>query len=611
MRAEENSRRLSMLRWGLIPAWAKDPNIGYKLINARSETASAKPAFRGAWRHRRCLIPADGFYEWTGREATRQPWLITMKDDSLFAFAGLWERWTVPEGLNLRGSLAELAPGDSLETCTILTTAANDAIRELHDRMPVILPREHFEALARRGERRARPLSGGRDEGRARQRPRQQARERRSALHRADRAPLRRQGGGECMEGSAVHALSGSESPKPVTTSPRWLSLPARLDERKYDGPVRADTNRHVCRERELANPRDPAARAASLKASQERKREGGLALSGARMMAKALNPGISEFLVRDIVAYSATRIFHAPMSWRDENADSWSRLPDSTLEYAATITGSLTLYLESGSALGQFAKDPGLRESVEKVEKRSGDHSTFLVVEEQGPIENCTMDQGECWLGPEEGRDAVVIFKASGGAWPEFSEKTERDTVLLAAMRTMTKKDHPFELHTRSVCFLTDQGETAHPLTMEMNIAYGAPRAIATIPDGAVAAWADQIAERVKLLRRASADPAVNELLSAIRLDKARDDEFFRLWYLRLWQALRDTGEFCASAAVKTHLGSLRHQGRWIDLTGHRNAIAHWETARVDYVKVADLHRFAVEVLDYIAAVAPKGRVR
>ena len=142
VREEEGGRRLSMLRWGLIPGWAKEPNIGYKLINARTETASTKPAFRAAWRNRRCLIPADGFYEWTGRGATRQPWLIRMTDDSLFAFAGLWERWTVRDGLTLKGSLAELSPGDMVETCTILTTAANEAVAPVHDRMPVIVPPE-------------------------------------------------------------------------------------------------------------------------------------------------------------------------------------------------------------------------------------------------------------------------------------------------------------------------------------------------------------------------------------------------------------------------------------------------------------------------------------
>ena len=96
---------------------------------------------------------------------------------------------------------------------------------------------------------------------------------------------------------------------------------------------------------------------------------------------------------------------------------------------------------------------------------------------------------------------------------------------------------------------------------------------------------------------------------LSTGHIADRASDEFFRLWYLRLWQALRDTGEFCASGRLKAHLDTLRHQPRWINLTEHRHAIAHWETARVDYGKVADLHRFAVEVLDYIAAVTQTGR--
>ena len=144
VRADEEGRRLSMLRWGLIPGWAKDTHIGYKLINARAETASAKPSFRAAFRARRCLIPADGFYEWTGRGSTRQPWLIGLENDTLFAFAGLWERWKVPEGRVLTGSLAAYAPGDVVETCVILTTAANEALASLHHRMPVILSPDEF-----------------------------------------------------------------------------------------------------------------------------------------------------------------------------------------------------------------------------------------------------------------------------------------------------------------------------------------------------------------------------------------------------------------------------------------------------------------------------------
>ena len=142
VRLAHDGRRLSMLRWGLIPAWAKEPAIGYRMINARAETAHEKPSFRAAFRTRRCLIPADGFYEWTRQGKTRQPWLFALKEGGIFAFAGLWERWTVRDGLPLTGALAELAPGDTLETCTILTTQANATVAPVHDRMPAILPRE-------------------------------------------------------------------------------------------------------------------------------------------------------------------------------------------------------------------------------------------------------------------------------------------------------------------------------------------------------------------------------------------------------------------------------------------------------------------------------------
>ena len=118
----------SMLRWGLVPSWAKDPAIGSRMINARAETVAEKPSFRAAFRQRRCLVLADGFYEWQKRSGgVKQPYYIRLADDRPFAFAGLWERWRRPEG------------GD-LETCTIITTEANDALRPIHERMPVILP---------------------------------------------------------------------------------------------------------------------------------------------------------------------------------------------------------------------------------------------------------------------------------------------------------------------------------------------------------------------------------------------------------------------------------------------------------------------------------------
>lgn len=120
-------------RWGLIPSWAKDEKISYKLSNARSETAAQKPSFRAAFKKRRCLIPADGFYEWKRKEdKSKQPFYFKIKDQELFAFAGLWEQWTSPEGQQIR-------------SCTILTKAAHAEIESIHHRMPVILNPNHYQ----------------------------------------------------------------------------------------------------------------------------------------------------------------------------------------------------------------------------------------------------------------------------------------------------------------------------------------------------------------------------------------------------------------------------------------------------------------------------------
>lgn len=129
----EPVRKFGLMRWGLIPSWAKDDSIGVKAINAMAETAAEKPFFREAIRKRRCLIPADGFYEWKliGPKK-KQPYNIGLRDSGLFAFAGLWERWKNPKGMEL-------------ETCTILTTDANSLVKDVHNRMPVILRPEDYD----------------------------------------------------------------------------------------------------------------------------------------------------------------------------------------------------------------------------------------------------------------------------------------------------------------------------------------------------------------------------------------------------------------------------------------------------------------------------------
>jgi putative SOS response-associated peptidase YedK len=125
--SDENQPELAMFRWGLVPFWAKDPSIGARMINARAETVAEKPSFRNAYRKRRCLILADGFYEWRKTADGKTPYLISMADCSPFAFAGLWERWDSKDS------------DETLQTTTILTTAANDFMSQLHHRMPVVL----------------------------------------------------------------------------------------------------------------------------------------------------------------------------------------------------------------------------------------------------------------------------------------------------------------------------------------------------------------------------------------------------------------------------------------------------------------------------------------
>lgn len=129
IRAEGDQAEWALFKWGLIPGWAKDPSMGNRMINARAETVDEKPAFKAAFRSRRCLIPINGFFEWKRRDGSKQPYFIRMRDEDVFTLAGLWERWRSPAG-------------EETETCTILTTEPNDLVASLHDRMPVIVSPE-------------------------------------------------------------------------------------------------------------------------------------------------------------------------------------------------------------------------------------------------------------------------------------------------------------------------------------------------------------------------------------------------------------------------------------------------------------------------------------
>ncbi|NNJ12275.1 SOS response-associated peptidase [Chloroflexales bacterium ZM16-3] len=145
VRVGPEGRELALLRWGLVPSWAKDLAIGAKMINARSETVAEKPSFRAALRQRRCLILADGFYEWQAAPGGKQPFYFRVHAGAPFAMAGLWESWRGPDDV-------------AVQTCTILTTRANPLLAPLHDRMPVILPPDEYRLWLDPDMREAGPL---------------------------------------------------------------------------------------------------------------------------------------------------------------------------------------------------------------------------------------------------------------------------------------------------------------------------------------------------------------------------------------------------------------------------------------------------------------------
>jgi putative SOS response-associated peptidase YedK len=132
IKPEDTQRQFQMLHWGLIPSWAKDAKMGARLINARAETVTEKPSFRAAFRKRRCLVLGDGFYEWQQQEKKKQPYYFRLNDGQPFAFAGLWEHW-------------QASDGEVIESCTLLTTEANQLMQTIHDRMPVILQPKDYD----------------------------------------------------------------------------------------------------------------------------------------------------------------------------------------------------------------------------------------------------------------------------------------------------------------------------------------------------------------------------------------------------------------------------------------------------------------------------------
>ena len=275
----------------------------------------------------------------------------------------------------------------------------------------------------------------------------------------------------------------------------------------------------------------------------------------------------------------------------------------------SAILTHELAKYLNEISDQDQYRSSPGLRERVASLDRRHGDSSVFLVIEQAGSIEKCTLNRGECFYGKvSEDQEGLILARTKDGAWPEIHEAVDFENKVLAVVRARTKTLHPYEFHAKSVCYVTDSGEIGIPLEPSINVSYGGFRVAKVIPNENVDQWGAEFQHSMDRVDTFEQNAALTELLFAIRLDSAKDDSFMRLWYLRLWQALVDFGiVFKENSSIGSELVRMSRGLEWNEITKHRTAVAHWQTELIDYKMVGRIHEYALTVIDLVVAPNPQ----
>ena len=347
-----------------------------------------------------------------------------------------------------------------------------------------------------------------------------------------------------------------------------------------------------------------PERRTLEREASKKLVCDGYLTLAWARNLAEKG----SSILERHIVSYQLTKIFHSPFSWTDiTNVDfiSIAGFESGGATCSAILTHDLAKYLNEISDQDQYNFSPGLRDKVASLASKHGDGSVFLVVEEAGSIERCTLNRGECFYGKvSEDQEGLILVRTMDGAWPEIHEAVDFENKVLAMVRARTKTLHPYEFHAMSVCYVTDSGEIMIPLEPSISVSYGGLRVSKVIPKENVDQWGAEFQKSMDRVDTFEPNAALTELLFAIRLDSAKDEKFMRLWYLRLWQALVDFGiVFKKNSRIGPELVRMSRGPEWKELTKHRTAVAHWQTELIDYSMVGRIHEYALTVINLVAA--------
>ncbi len=335
------------------------------------------------------------------------------------------------------------------------------------------------------------------------------------------------------------------------------------------------------------------------LLALRSKPREGGFTLAGVKAMADGIAGGAGKARIVKcrIEKFLVTQVYSIPVYWEGTEVERRTKVIYSNERYRAVVTTSVEQYCDKESAFGQYRFDGQLRLEIDKLTQRSGENPVFLVIEEQGETENQDFSLGECWrnTNPEVPGD-IWLFRTTDGNWPGGIEDTETTTRVLAAIKVETQATHSLRRGTRSLCYRTTDNETVYGMEAQLHIAYGAPHVVRRLEGKGIGEWANRVTDLTMMIERASIDASIAEVTEAILLGESQEDEYFRLWYLRLWEALQNLlEEYCQSKGIEC-VGEEK-EPKIESLLEHRNEIVHWETDRIDFNKLTELQRFAIEI--------------
>ncbi len=328
-------------------------------------------------------------------------------------------------------------------------------------------------------------------------------------------------------------------------------------------------------------------------------KETGGVTLAGVKLMADGLagGEGKAERIDCKIEKFRVTKIYNIPIQWDGTEEERKSKILHYEKGFVAAITDDIEEYLKKKSRYGQYARDAGLRETCKKINERCG-RSVFVVMEEEGETEEKEFNRGECWKNPTEGKeDTIIIFKTIGGNWPGGKENITAERVILAAIKLETEATHNLKQEARCFCYETTDGKTVYGLEPKISIAYGGAHLVRRAKGTEIKETIQKLEDRIIQLKKEGEEISVREVLNALLLGDSKNEEYFRLWYLNLWQALVDFGrEYCSNKGID--LEEERETEQYKELKEHRDAIAHWSTEKINYELLTEIQKIGIRVV-------------